>query len=254
MSAQVLPHFASHLPATQFTGLVHVTDDPLKNFRFAVKRFTRDLGAGETYASANSIERCWSYGSARLRLVVWPPSMQQWTFTNPAHDRDPRLKTACHLSIDSGFRPLVTQTEHAWLASFEPIARIETSGMSAIAQHSPARQDELEFVREPPGDTAPLFGFVGLSGDRKALVFYGSQLYLITVEDVVRFHVARALPAKGAGGARLAVICRTRCTGVESKRLTIAESKGAEDLNTLAAEVSRETGRPFELGEYEYDA
>lgn len=254
LSAQVLPQFAPHLPATQFTGLVRVAEDALENFRGAVKRFTPVLGAGETHSGANSIELCWSCAAARLRLVVWPPSMQRWTFTNPAHDRDPRLKTACHLVIDSGFRPLVTPTEHAWLASFESIAPIETRGMSATAQHSPAGQEELEFVREPPAEAAALFGSVGLSIDRKALIFYGAQLYLVAVEDIVGFHVARALPAKGPGGARLEVTCRTRCTGVESKRLTITESKGTEELNALAADLSRETARPFELGDYEYDA
>jgi hypothetical protein len=180
--------------------------------------------------------------------------MQRWAFRNPAHDRDPRLKTACHLSIDSGFRPPVTQAERAWLASFEPVAAIGGRRMPATAQPCPAAQEELEYVREAPAEAAPLFGSVGLPADRKALIFYGAQLYLTTVEDILGFHVARALPAKGPGGARLDVKCRTRCTGVETKRLTITESNGTEDLNTLAAELSRATARPFELGAYEYDA
>jgi len=254
LSAQALPQFPPHLPATQFTGLVRVADDAVENFRFAVQRFTLGLGPGETHAGANSIELCWSCAAARLRLVVWPPAMQQWTFTNPAQDRDPRLKTACHLLIDTGFRPPVTQTERGWLASFQSVAPIETTRMSGAAHPSPAAQEELEYVREPPAEAGPLFGSVGLSADRMALIFYGAQLYLIAVEDIVGFHVARALPAKGPGGARLEVECLTRCAGLETKRLTITESKGTEDLNALVAELSRGTAKPFALGEYEYDA
>ncbi len=254
LSAQVLPQFSPHLPATQFSGLVRVAEDALENFRFAVNRFAPGLGPGQTFPSANSIELCWSCAAARLRLLVWPPSMQQWTFTNPAHERDPRLKTACHLVIDTGFRPPVTPTERAWLASFQSVARIQTWRMSANAQPSPAGEDELEYVREPASEAAPLFGSVGFSADHRALIFYGAQLYLIAVEDIVGFHVARALPAKGPGGARLEVNCRTGCGGLEAKRLTITESKGTEDLNALAAQLSREAARPCVLGEYEYDA
>jgi len=254
LCAQVLPQFSPHLPATRFTGLVRVTEDAVENFRFAVQRLAAGLGPGQTHPSANSIELCWSSGAARLRLVVWPPSMQLWTFTNPAQDRDPRLKSACHLVIDTGLRPPATAAERAWLASCAPVAPIATWRMSAAAQQAPAEEAELEYVREPPAEAARLYGSVGLPADRGALIFYGAQLYLIPREDVVGLHVARSLPAKGPGGARLEVECRTRCTGLESKRLTVAESKGTEDLNALAAQLARETGSSFELGEYGYDA
>jgi hypothetical protein len=255
LSAQVLRQFPVDLPATQFTGLVHVGEDACENFRVGMRRFALVLGPGETYSSANSVEYCWSHGAARLRLTVWPPAMQQWVFTNPAHERDPRLKAACLLSIDTGFRPPANAAERAWLATSEAVARIETGGTSeTTARNSPASQAELEYVRDPPAEAAPLFGAVGLSADRLALIFYGAQLYLIAVADVVGFHVARSLPAKGPGGSRLEVECRTRCAGLETKRLVVTASKGTEDLNALAAELSRKTARPFRLGEYQYDA
>lgn len=255
LSAEVQPQFPLHLPATQFTGLVHVGDDAFENFRVGMARFALALGPGETCSSANSIEYRWSHGAARLGLIVWPPAMQQWVFTNPAHDRDARLKTACLLSIDTGFRPAATPAERAWLATFEAVDRIETGGISeTTARKSPASQPELEYVRDPPAEAAPLFGAVGLSADRLALIFYGAQLYLIAVDDVIGFHVARSLPAKGPGGSRLEVECRTRCAGLESKRVIITGSQGTEDLNALAAELSRKTGRPFRLGEYQHDA
>lgn len=255
LSTQVAPQFAPHLPATQFTGCVRMTDDPLENFRRAVARFMPTLGPVAATSSANSIEICWPHDAARLTLIVWPPAMQRWVFTNPAHDRDPRLKTACLLAIDTGFRPAATPAERGWLASFESVARIQTEGMSdgAVLQ-KPAAERELEYVREPPAEAAPLFGSVGLSADRAALIFYGTQLYVVAVEDVVGFHVARILPAKGPGGSRLDVECRTRCPDLASKRLTIMRSQGPEDLSPLAAELAGKTARPFELGEYEHDA
>ena len=255
LSAQVTPQFAPHMPATQLTGLVRVADDALENFRFAVRHFMPSLGPAATSSSANTIELCWHHEAARLRLVVWPPAMQRWAFANPAHERDPRLKTACLLSIETGFRPAATEVECGWLATFEAVAPIETGRMSdGAVRQTPAAERELEYVRKPPAEAAPLFGSVGFSADRTALIFYGAQLYLIALEDVVSFRVERMLPAKGPGGSRLAVECRTRCPGLETKRLTVTESQGIEDLNSLAAELSQKAARPFELGEYGYDA
>lgn len=108
------------------------------------------------------------------------------------------------MAIDTGFRPAVTAKERAWIASFGSVSRIETGRESAsTARQAPANERELEYVRDPPAEAAPLFGSVGLSADRMALIFYGAQLYLIPVEDVVGFHVARMLPAKAAGGCLL---------------------------------------------------
>jgi hypothetical protein len=254
LSTQVLPHCAPHVPATRFTGVVRSSDDAAENFRFAVGKLAPLLGPGETRPTGNSLEMSWESEAARLRLTVWPPAMQQIVLTNPAHQLDPRLITACLLTIDSGFRPAATDEERRWIDTFEPIAAIETGWFTdASVRQTPARQEYLEYVREPPAEVTPLFGSVGLSADRMALIFYGVQLYLIPVQDILGFTVVRQLPAKGSGGSRLEVDCRTRCAGLTAKRLSITESSGTEDLNPLAAELSGKTARPFTLGDYEYD-
>jgi hypothetical protein len=100
--------------------------------------------------------------------------------TNPAHERDPRLKTGCHVYIKTGFRKAATAEELVWLKSFEPIGRVQVGHLTASSIRGlPAQQSELEFVREPVADLAGIFGYVGCSADRTALIFFSTQLYLV---------------------------------------------------------------------------
>lgn len=157
------------------------------------------------------------------------------------------------------------------------VSRSDLAARYGVRRHAAYDWDVIEIDTAPPivagllwplsAQVLPQFsphlpatqftGLVRASDDaptRMALIFHGAQLYLIPVEDIVGFHVARMLPAKGAGGSRLEVECRTRCVGLETKRLTITESQGTEDLNALAAGLASETARPFRLGDYAYDA
>ena len=109
-------------------------------------------------------------------------------------------------------------------------------------------------MREPVAELARIFGFVGYSADRAALIFWHTQLYLVPMADVIGFRVERVLPAKGSGGSRLYVECRTNYQDLTTKRLLISSAKGVEDSNDLASALSTATGKPFELGDYGYDA
>jgi len=139
------------------------------------------------------------------------------------------------------------------LASFVPLGRIELSDRritAASANASAAEQSELEFVRDPIAALARLFGVVGHSADRKTLIFWHRQLYLVPIADIIGFQVDRRLPAKGTGGAKLYVECRTTYEDLRTKRLLIAAAPGADDLNELAKTLSAATEKPFTLGQY----
>jgi hypothetical protein len=99
-----------------------------------------------------------------------------------------------------------------------------------------------------------LHGLLGRSADGTTLVFFGSQLYLLPMKDVLSFRVARLRPAKGPGGSHLNVVCRTGYEELATKSLLITSADGVEDLNGVAAKISGATGKPFKLDDYQDDA
>jgi hypothetical protein len=122
---------------------------------------------------------------------------------NPAHDRDPRLRTSCHVWFNTGFRLAPTAAETVRLETFVPIQRIPVDRRLTTDFNFdlPAAENELEFVREPVQDASRLFGYVGNSADGAALIFCHAQLYIVPMPSVIGFRVERRLPARGAGGS-----------------------------------------------------
>ena len=252
---QVSPNFSPHVPATYFAGRVYLGDDARQNLHACVEQLLPILGAPRVTDRSNTVARSWSFGSASLTLTVWPRDLQRWPTAIPAHDRDPRLKTACDLAIETGFRKTATAVELTWLNGFVPVGRVQVGGQitASAAYGSPAPENELEFVREPIAELAHIFSSVGHSPDHEALIFWHTQLYLVPMADIVGFTVDRIRPARGPGGSQLYVECRTNYQGVATKRLMISSAPGVEDSNELASVLSTVTGKPFRLGNYAYD-
>ena len=255
LSVQVFSQFSPDVPATDFSGITSIGDDARENLLASMNELGARLGEPKFADNSNTLSRRWAFGAAALSLTVWPPEMQRRPLTNPAHKRDPRLKTGCHVLIKTGWRKAVTAGELGWLNSFVPIDRISVYRNITVdsAYGLPAEQSELEFVREPRNEMASFFGFIGCSADRAALIFCHAQLYLVPMTDVIGFHVDRIRPAKGAGGSRLHVDCRPNYRGARTKRLLISAADGVEDSNGLASAISSATGKPLELGDYVYD-
>jgi hypothetical protein len=256
LSAQAFPQFSPHLPATEFSGAAYFGDDARENLRLTAKQLAPKLGEPQIADRHNTLHCAWAFGAAAISLTSWPPDLQRGPMgTNPAHRRDPRLVASCHVAINTGFRKAATAEELVWLNSFVPVDRIRVDDPMAAdsIRGLPAEQSELEFVREPVADLKRICGFVGCSADRAALIFCHAQLYLVPMDAVIGFRVERVLPARGGGGSRLEVECRTNYEGLRTKRLKISSAHGVEDLNDLASAISAATDKPFELGKYVYD-
>lgn len=254
LSVLVRPQFSPNVPATDYSGLVWFGDDARDNLRRAEEQLTPKLGSAEDANSSNTVGKRWRNGPALLSLMVWPAEMQSFALKNPSEEREPRLKAACHLEIKTGFRLSATDEERASLASFQRIARIREKDTLSSMRNSPAREGELEFVREPFEELEKQLGFIGCSSDRAWLAYLAEELYVVPLAAVLGFHVDRVLPAKGPGGSSLLVECRTDYAGCDTKRLTICSAPGPEDLNELARTVSTETQKPFALAPHQYDA
>jgi hypothetical protein len=247
LSAQVQPQFAPHLPATYFSAAASFGENSRDNLRRTVTQLEPMLGKARTVERDNIVRCEWLAGAASLRLTVWPLDLHVGPPNEiDAHKREPRLPTACHIDIDTGFCLAATDAELTWIRSFVPVGRIRFYGATA-SEH------DLEYGRAPVESSDSIVGSVGCSADQRALIFGQSQLFVIPMTDVFRFTVDRILPAKGSGGSHLRVDCRTRCETLSEKSLTISSAPGADDLNELAAKLASVAGKPLLLGDYESD-
>lgn len=254
LSAQVFPEFSAAMPATEFSSNAYFGNDARNNLQRTVEQLVPVLGEGKTTRTSNTLGHEWSFGPASVELYVWPPEMQRFPATNPAHLREPRLNVACHIGVKTGYRPSCSTKDKAAIESFVPVARIpgDLSAMRRV-QCRPAPQSELEFIRLLDEDVSTKCGWIGRSDDHSALVSFGPELYVVPMEDVIQFEVARVRPAKGPGGSWLQVRCRSKTSQNAVKNLTICEAKGSDDLSELAATIASAIGKPFALLPYASD-
>jgi hypothetical protein len=178
--------------------------------------------------------------------------------TNPSHDRDPRLKTAYSLSIETGLRLPLTSTERDWLQNYEMVSTINGNQIYGRVTpksilEEPPHQNELEFIREPPSNHEAIYSSVGYSRCQEALIFCHAQLYAIPMQQVVRYHVRRTKPAKGPGGSLLEAECYTGCDAMPIKSVPISTGEHADALNGLAKTLAEATGKPMTLSDCDYD-
>jgi hypothetical protein len=254
LSFLVASQFSPKLPVIEFSSVASVGDGVSENLRSVVDQLVAKLGDPMIDDRSNTVARRWTFGAASVSAIVWPPDLQDRPNRSPSHDRDPRLNAGCHVDFKTGFRLAPTATEMVELETFVPIHRIPDRWLAKEFNFDlPAEPYELEFVREPVADATRLFGYVGHSADRAALIFCHAQLYIVPMQSVIRFRVARVLPAKGSGGSTLYVECRSEFCGVTSKQLRIGAASGVEDCNDPAQALSAATSKPFKLDDYVWD-
>jgi len=180
--------------------------------------------------------------------------LQRGRISNPAHEREPRLKTCCHVQIDTGFRQPASVQERGWVESYVSIARLPELPISSGDSHfAGTPQHELEFIRRAESNFRNTQGSIGCSADRSVLIFQAPELYIVPIADVRQFRLTRVLPAKGGGGSWLQVDCSCDYDRQMTKSLTICAGRGADDLTDLGTMIAAEVGKRLELLPYEYD-
>jgi hypothetical protein len=255
-TARVFERFAPELPITDIDGIVWATPDTHANLQRAHDELARYLGPAAIGRQYNTLVCTWRCGAAAVGLIAWPPAWQSPGLQNGAHAREPRLITACHVRLQSGFRLPPSATEQAWLDSFITHASnvpILSLPIERILESS-AGETQLEYVREPtPALLRKVAGQVGYAADRQALIFCTDQLFVIALDLILAFEIDRLLPAKGGGGSYLHVRCRTACPGIADKRVSITSHGDPDGLNGLAHELGSVFGKPVELAPYDHD-
>lgn len=260
---QVFPEFSPAMPPGRIWTHVWVGNNAARNIEFAARQLTPHLGERDIEPQYNVLQAEWSWGGSSIKLIVWPPSMQAGPSvpgSNPAHDRDPRLDTACSIELLTGWRPPLSPQDRIWLDEFVPIGatRNGRSGhvLAKLMEERPPLFAEpmLEFMREPPADLTRFSGSFGISADGNALIACDNELYVIPLAQIREFKVTRTHAAKGPGGSTLMAVCETGLAARPIKWVTIAQGAHADDLNEIAAELAARSGKHVELRKYDYDA
>lgn len=253
LSTQVFPQFSVSVPATNFSGITYFSPDARENLKLTVEQLLPRFGEGTRTGTSNTVGYKWDVGNASIELTVWPEDMQSWRTNNPSHDREPRLKVGCHLTINTGLQLPATTKERSLIESFSPIVRI-LEEWSQVPSYLPLPQNELEYVRQYQDCFSHCRGWVGTSEDKSTLIYKNRWLYIVPLEDITHIEVRRTLRAKGPGGSVLSAICRYDSPVLKSKTLVISTANGADDLNESALCVARAISKPLELLPYDYDA
>ncbi len=251
MSVQMLPQFPTAYPAGRFSGAAFFGDDAELNIQRAAEELRLLLGPAPITTQYNS-RRCeWQAGAAAVRLTCWPPELQTGRLHNPAHKREPRLVTACHVEVTTGFRRSASPQEDTWIRSARPIGpvrgdrRMRREDVVSLAPY----EAEVAFVREPELYLATTYGRVAASADRRALILCHTQLYVVPVKAITAFRVERLSPAKGGGGSWLDVLCETGEPAWPRAALKITSADEPDALNDFGARLAAHFDKPFELGE-----
>lgn len=250
--ADVFERYAPDMPVVRFSALVWCDGSTSGNIERTADHFAGRLGPALVGQECNTLVCRWQSGTASLQLQSWPPAWQDRELGNEAHAREPRLETACHLTLLTGFRLSLSAEEERWVADFQPVAetrpflRPEPGGLRDTAP----TDTEVEYARDPAGYLSQVENRVGCPPGRKALILCTHQLFVLPARDVLAFEVIRLLPAKGGGGSTLLVRCRTTCPGVAYKTLHVAEDGDPNGVTRLGRELATLFDTSCEVGPY----
>lgn len=254
LSVLAFPQFSPNMPAAEFSSVSYVSDDARENLRAVVSQLQPLLGSGRPTTTSNCVGHQWKFGNGSVELHAWPRELQRESINNPAHEREPRLKTGCHVQIDTGFRQPATVQERAWIESFVPIASLSDRSIPfEDFRFAGTPQHELEFIRRTEPNFRNTHRGIGCSADRSVLIFHTAELYIVPIKDIRQFRLSRVLPAKGGGGSWLQVDCSCDYDRQMTKSLTICAARGADDLTDFGAMIAAGVGKRLEVLPYEYD-
>nr|BAT30087.1 hypothetical protein [Aureimonas sp. AU22] len=251
-TASAFERIPPQFPITRFTTLAWFEDDAHANLRRVADHLTASLGPTSVGRRWNTVVAAWRSGLADVSLVAWPPSWQSHDLQKPSEDREPRLKTACHVTLITGFRLALSDRERGWVREFQPIAidgEVGTARMARAGRLAPG-ETELEYVRDPEDVVEDRQRMLGLSADGEALIVVSDQLFVIRRTEILHLRVVRMTPAKGGGGSSLHAHCRTRAPGADDQSVFLAQHGDPDGMTALGRELGQRLGCSVEVSPY----
>lgn len=237
---------SSTQPPDHFFTCVWVSDDPLENIRIAAESFCAVLGPAGLGRSANTVGCAWTAGPAGITLTVWPPSLQSFVSRNRAHERDPRLVTACRVAFSPGYRQAASEREAHWIDSASVVLRLRDSGSKMAAARLTAARPlptTVEFARDPVPRCVELHGTVSLSEDGAALIVCDRELLVVPLDRVLAVAVRKLSPAKGPGGSWLELVCQDAASDGGETAILLASGRLPDELDATAHRLGERIAR-----------
>lgn len=275
-----------HVPPLRFHAYADPHNDALRNLDAVRAVIEPLLGPGQYQdQSVNARGWEWECGPASITLYAFPPKLQDHDTSNSYHEREPRLTIACSISIDTGYRPPLSEEEQGWIDGFVPAIRISDSGLPRTWTRRPRqtepswlarffgtraqpsapplpapvmdndvqtilanlRVDEtaLEYTREPPPGVAAVHGWLGQSPGGEAIIYCDMALRIIPRSHIVGIRLSRYEPERGNGPGD-AIIDFICHTPEAEREVTLVRSAGIASLDELANEVAAWLTLPLE--------
>ncbi|TCQ16207.1 hypothetical protein [Rhizobium sp. PP-CC-3G-465] len=251
-TASAFERIPPQFPITRFAALAWFKDDARANLRRVADHLAASLGPAPVGQRWNTVVAAWRSGLAEVSLTAWPPDWQSHGLQNPSEDRDPRLRTACHVTLTTGFRLSLSAREREWVTGFLPLAfdrDVGTARMAQAGRHAPG-ETELEYVRDPEDLVDDRQRMLGLSADGKALIVVSDQLFVMPRTDILHLEVIRMTPAKGGGGSSLHAHCCTHAPGADSQSVFLAQHSDPDGMTALGQELGERLGCLVEVSPY----
>ena len=244
----------SEYPSDYYSTHVWISDDPLENLHAAEAFVTRHLGPAlpASYGVADEYAREWVSGPAAVSLRAFPAGPRPYPVVNPAHERDPRLRTACSVSIYPGYRPPLSEPERIWIRTARPLLRLcgerPARSWQELDSARPSVLD-VEFARDPVPECERLLGALSLSGDGEGVVVCGNGLLVVPVAHVLRVEVDKLFPARGPGGSTVRLVCTDPHSGSGEKRIGLSSGRRPDELDGFAARLGSWIACPVVFGD-----
>mgnify|MGYP006952623248 CR=1 FL=1 len=250
LTAHADERYPLSVPAAEFASHASIGADGRANLRHVADQLFPHLGPTRVGVRNNTLHAEWVFGRASLTLMSWLPELNRHIPAQiDAHDRDPRLKTACYIALKTGFQPTPTPEELAWLESFTPIARIRAERANTLASMRAAQVSDLDLgpVRELPDGLERLIGHIGLSADGEALIVCGTVLCLVPLSRLEGFRIDQYTQGRsGPGGSYLRAEHRAENPDGGLKPIAIPW-EGPDSAEQLGEKLAAATGRPLEI-------
>lgn len=251
-SASAFKGIPPQFPISRFSAMVWVDDDAQDNLLRTVDHLSQNLESAPAGQRWNTFVATWRCGRAEINLMSFPPEWQSGNLQNDAHDREPRLRTACRVDVATGFVLPPNDEEQAWIESFRPVnveGSVGTAREAQVGAQAPF-ETELEYVRDASNLATGFQATIGLAENDEALMIVSSQLYILPRQKLLAFDVSRLTPAKGGGGSTLHARCQTEAPGTESRSVFVAQSPDPDGMNDLAEMLGRRLGCPVAISPY----